>query len=90
MSNYLSNFRRMGFTDADFTNGGSNELVDALVAQGEPDAVAAGLRLHLDAGADHVALQPLCREDEVSDVLAALAEPLQDGMSVQTGRDGTW
>ncbi|HEX8865767.1 MAG TPA: LLM class F420-dependent oxidoreductase, partial [Lentzea sp.] len=38
---------------------GSDRLVDALVAWGTPDQVAAKLRAHLDAGADHVAVQSL-------------------------------
>jgi probable F420-dependent oxidoreductase len=57
LTNYLNNLRRLGFTDDDFTDGGSDRLVDALAAQGDPPTVAARLREHLDAGADHVAVQ---------------------------------
>ena len=71
----------MGFTDTDFADGGSDKLVDALVAQGDPSTAAAGLRRHNAAGADHVALQPLCRQDEVMEVLRSLAVPLGIGAS---------
>lgn len=77
MSNYRSNLQRLGFTEADFADGGSDALVDALVAHGEPQVVAAALTAHLDAGADHVAIQFLD-----GDVLAAartLAEVLDLG-----------
>ncbi|MEV3982180.1 TIGR03620 family F420-dependent LLM class oxidoreductase [Nonomuraea sp. NPDC049758] len=59
LPNYLSNLRALGFTDADFAGGGSDRLADAIVAWGDEGQVAARLRAHLDAGADHVAVQPL-------------------------------
>lgn len=59
LSNYQNSLRRLGFTDDDFVDGGSDRLIDALVAHGSIDAVAAGVRAHLDAGADHVAVQAL-------------------------------
>ena len=59
LSNYLSNLRRLGWTDADFADGGSDALIDALVAHGGVDQVAARLGQHLDAGADHVVIQLL-------------------------------
>ena len=57
--NYTSNLRRLGFTDADLSDGGSDALVDALVAHGSPDQAAARLTRHLAAGADHVVIQLL-------------------------------
>lgn len=59
LSNYLNNLRRLGFTDADVADGGSDRLVDALVVHGDPATVAGRLTEHLDAGADHVAIQLL-------------------------------
>ena len=59
LTNYVNNFRRMGFTDSDFAAGGSDRLVDALVAHGDPATVARRIVEHLDAGADHVAVQLL-------------------------------
>ena len=57
--NYLDNLRWLGFSDADFANGGSEELVDAVVAAGSADAIEARCRSHLDAGATQVAIHPL-------------------------------
>lgn len=56
LTNYLSNLRRLGWTDADLAGGGSDALIDALVAHGTPAEIAAQLTRHLDAGADHVCL----------------------------------
>jgi len=61
--NYLDNLRWLGFSDADFAGGGSDALVDALVAAGDEDAVLARVHAHLDAGASQVALQPLEDDD---------------------------
>jgi probable F420-dependent oxidoreductase len=57
--NYTSNLRRLGYTDSDLDHGGSDALIDALVAHGTADLVAARLRAHLSAGADHVVVQLL-------------------------------
>ena len=57
--NYTNNLRRLGWTDADLSGGGSDALIDALVAHGTAGQVAARLTEHLDAGADHVAIQLL-------------------------------
>lgn len=76
LSNYLNNWRRLGFTDADIAKPGSDALIDAVVAYGTPEAIAARLREHLDAGADHVAIQVLGERDELVPTLTALAGPL--------------
>lgn len=57
--NYTSNLRRLGWSDQDLSGGGSDALIDALVAHGSAGQVAAQLTEHLDAGADHVCLQLL-------------------------------
>jgi probable F420-dependent oxidoreductase len=57
--NYTSNLRRFGWGDADLGGGGSDALIDALVAHGSGDQVAARLDQHFQAGADHVAVQLL-------------------------------
>jgi probable F420-dependent oxidoreductase len=64
LTNYTSNLRRLGFTDADLGDGGSDRLVDALVAHGTAEMVAVQLRMHLNAGADHVCAQLLTQADE--------------------------
>jgi probable F420-dependent oxidoreductase len=58
--NYRANLLRCGFTDRDLDGGGSDRLIDALVATGADEA-AARVRAHLDAGADHVCVCPLGR-----------------------------
>ncbi len=57
LPNYVNNLRRLGFTDEDLAGGGSDRLVDGIVAWGDATAIAARVRAHLDAGADHVAVQ---------------------------------
>jgi probable F420-dependent oxidoreductase len=57
LANYVNNFRRLGFTDADLADGGSDRLLDALIAHGDLATVARRIVEHLDAGADHVAVQ---------------------------------
>ena len=54
LSNYLNNWKRLGFTDDDLAKPGSDKLIDAVVAHGTPEAIAARLNEHIDAGADHV------------------------------------
>jgi probable F420-dependent oxidoreductase len=57
LPNYLNNLRTLGYDDADFADGGSERLVDAIVAWGDEEAITGRVREHLDAGADHVAVQ---------------------------------
>jgi probable F420-dependent oxidoreductase len=59
---HQANLRRLGFTEEDLADGGSDRLVDALVATGE-QAAADRIRAHLDAGADHVCVQVLARTE---------------------------
>jgi len=61
--NYTSNLRRLGWAEEDLSGGGSDALIDALVAHGSPAEVAAQLARHLDAGADHVCIQLITEED---------------------------
>ena len=59
LPNYVNNLRRLGWGDDDLAAGGSDALVDALVAWGDVEAVAARVAAHHDAGADHVCIQVL-------------------------------
>jgi len=59
LTNYVTNLRRLGWTDADLAGGGSDALIDALVVHGDAEALGRGVAAHLDAGADHVAVQVL-------------------------------
>jgi len=59
LPNYVDNWKRLGFSDADFADGGSDRLVDAMVAWGDDEAIRARLEAHWTAGADHVCIQAL-------------------------------
>jgi probable F420-dependent oxidoreductase len=74
LPNYVNSWREEGFEDADLADGGSDRLVDELVVWGDATAIADRVREHLEAGADHVCLQPVARDlaGALSD-LAALA-----------------
>ena len=76
MRNYAANLERLGFTEDDLADGGSDALVDDLVAQGGPEDVAAVLHAYLAAGADHVVAQPLPGECGLLGTLARLAPAL--------------
>jgi probable F420-dependent oxidoreductase len=73
LSNYVNNWRRLGFTEDDVRKPGSDKLIDAVVAYGTLEAIAARLNEHLEAGADHVAIQVLGGWPE-DKLLAALGE----------------
>ena len=75
LKNYVNNFKRLGFTDADLTPPGSDKFVDALVAYGTPDEIAKRLGEHLRAGANHVVIQVL-PYTQLLPTLAELAGPL--------------
>jgi probable F420-dependent oxidoreductase len=64
LPNYRNNLLRFGFEIDDLADGGTDDVVDRLVAWGDPDAVRTRVREHLAAGADHVCLQilPLDRQ----------------------------
>ena len=76
LSNYLNNWKRLGFTDKDLAKPGSDRLIDAVVAYGSPDDIARRLNQHLDAGADHVTIQVLGGPDKLLPTLTELAGPL--------------
>ncbi|MGK3208559.1 TIGR03620 family F420-dependent LLM class oxidoreductase [Amycolatopsis sp. MEPSY49] len=59
VTNYAANLRRLGFTDDDLSGTGSDRLLDALVAHGDPATVATRLLAHRTAGADQVGVYPL-------------------------------
>jgi probable F420-dependent oxidoreductase len=63
LENYVNNWRRLGFGDADFAGGGSDKFIDAIVAWGDEAAIRKRVQAHWDAGADHVCIQPLHPDD---------------------------
>lgn len=73
LPNYANNLRRLGWSDADIANEGSDALIDAVIAWGDVDAIVARVKAHLDGGADHVCVQ--LRADSSADpALAGYAE----------------
>jgi probable F420-dependent oxidoreductase len=57
LPNYYNNLARLGFDESDWTDGGSDRLVDAIVAWGNEETIAARVAEHHAAGADHVCVQ---------------------------------
>lgn len=76
LANYAANLRRIGFADDDVTFPGSDRLVDALAIHGDASTVAEGLRAHLAAGANQVAIQVLSADDDILPAAHALASLL--------------
>jgi probable F420-dependent oxidoreductase len=75
--NYTRNMQRAGFTAEDIANGGSDNLVDRMVAHGDASVLGAAVRAHLDAGADHVCLQVQPADSDVIPALRAVADELR-------------
>jgi probable F420-dependent oxidoreductase len=65
LPNYTNNLRRLGFGDEDLSSGGSDRLVDALIAWGDEGAIAERVREHRDAGADQVLIQVIADGDNL-------------------------
>lgn len=76
LRNYTANLKRFGFSEEDIDAGGSDRLIDAVIPQGSPEEVAAVIRAHLDAGADHVAVQPVGVDGVPAEEWRALAAEL--------------
>lgn len=70
LPNYLNSLRHLGFSDEDLSGGGSDRLVDAIVAWGDEQAIVERIAELRDAGADHVVVQPLA--DDLPGALAQL------------------
>ncbi len=76
LANYRNSWKRLGFSEEEVTRPGSDRLVDAVVAYGTLDQIAARLNEHLEAGADHVPVQILTKGENLIAALAELAGPL--------------
>jgi len=64
LPNYTNNLKRFGWTDDDIADGGSDALVDAIVAWGDLDTVVARVQAQHEAGADHVCLQVFVDDEQ--------------------------
>src|SRR3954463_13999458 len=76
LRNYTRNLLDFGFAEDDFADGGSDRLLDAIVPQGSAEDLAGGVRAPLDAGADHLCVQPLGEEGVPRASWTALAQAL--------------
>ena len=65
LPNYANNFLRLGFEESDFKDGGSNRLIDAVIAWGDLKAIHNRIREHHAAGADHVCIQVLTADPKL-------------------------
>ncbi|WP_200305352.1 TIGR03620 family F420-dependent LLM class oxidoreductase [Paracraurococcus ruber] len=77
LPNYVNNWLRLGFTEAELADGGSDRFIDAMVLSGDAATVQAGLRRHFEAGATHLCIQPVTEEGDTRHrdaMLDALAE----------------
>jgi probable F420-dependent oxidoreductase len=80
LPNYTQNLRTFGFGDDDIGGGGSDRLIDAVIPWGDALTVAAAIRAHQDAGADHVCIQVVAGgQDFPLDGYRALAATLFGG-----------
>jgi probable F420-dependent oxidoreductase len=78
LRNYTKNLLEFGFTERDLVDGGSDRLIDAVIPHGSAGQIAEAVRAHLDAGADHVCLQPLGEDGIPRESWTALASALVD------------
>jgi probable F420-dependent oxidoreductase len=65
LTNYRNNWLRIGFTEADLAEGGSDRFLDAMVLRGDATTIARGLRAHFEAGATQVCIQPIHAEQDM-------------------------
>lgn len=72
LANYYKNWFRLGFNEDDLKDGGSDRLMDAMVAWGDAAQIKAKLQEYLDAGADQVVLQPIRPDGKPGPCYAAL------------------
>jgi probable F420-dependent oxidoreductase len=66
LANYRNNWLRIGFTEADLADGGSDRFLDAMVLWGDAATIGRGLRAHLEAGANQVCIQPVHAEGDIN------------------------
>jgi probable F420-dependent oxidoreductase len=77
LRNYVSNLRRLGFGEDEVVGDGSDRLFDQVILHGPDDEVGAGVRAHLSAGADHVAVQVIGGGDDPLPAYRTLASALK-------------
>ncbi|WP_415915984.1 LLM class F420-dependent oxidoreductase [Speluncibacter jeojiensis] len=78
LRNYVENLKRLGFAEEDLADGGTDAVVDALVAHGDAAAVVGRIEAHLAAGADQVAVQLLPADADPVPTMTALAAAVEN------------
>jgi probable F420-dependent oxidoreductase len=86
---YQANLRRLGFAEEDLLGGGSDRLIDAVVAWGTPEVIAERIGAHRAAGADHVALHVLTAHGRLPTSEWRELQPLAVADGTAQGRPGT-
>jgi probable F420-dependent oxidoreductase len=76
LRNYTQNLLDLGFSEGDIADGGSDRLIDAVIPQGSAEEIAEVVQAHFEAGADHVAIQPLGEQGIPRESWTALAKVL--------------
>jgi len=84
LPNYRNNWLRMGLTEADFENGGSDKFIDTTFAWGGVDRIAARIQEHFDAGASHVCIQPVNPSGQFGELHWAALEAIADQFSLKS------
>ena len=72
---YHRTWKRAGFDDADFQNGGSDRLIDAIIAWGDMAAIRARIQAHIDAGANEICFYPVNANELMDDGQIGGLEP---------------
>jgi probable F420-dependent oxidoreductase len=78
LRNYTQNLLELGFADADIAGGGSDRLIDAIIPQGSAGQIGETVGAHLEAGAEHVCVQPLGEAGIPRESWTALAKVLPE------------
>jgi probable F420-dependent oxidoreductase len=76
LRNYTQNLLDLGYTEDDIAGGGSDRLIDAVIPHGSAGRIAETVQAHLEAGADHVCVQPLGEPGIPRESWTALAKAL--------------
>ena len=66
LANYRNNWLRIGFTEAELADDGSDKFLDAMVLWGDAATITRGLKAHLEAGANQVCIQPVHAEEDIA------------------------
>ncbi|MFT4581252.1 MAG: putative F420-dependent oxidoreductase [Gammaproteobacteria bacterium] len=72
---YHRTWKRAGFDESDFANGGSDRLIDSIIAWGDADQIKARIQAHTDAGASEISLYPINADEHLEEGQVGGLEP---------------